>query len=204
LGYQGLHAGNWEIVKKAGAGVLRKETVIQSPSFPFLVFSPGMRFETSNRGGRMLSQSVFRRLVKNGYNKSMCHVWGNSTLLPGWSTPEPWWKIMIQFFFQCMSSGSFSVDDKPKHAGTRQGLFTEKLDFLLPESMDAIPTYRVMSRSGDIIDPSQDPKVLYFSSPDCPCLLSFNPRLEQTTSSAPVFSKTKVWLVKYLKKSCLF
>jgi hypothetical protein len=34
-------------------------------------------------------------------------------------------------------------------------------------------------------------------------LNSFNLRLEQTTSSAPVF-KTKVWLVKYLKKSCLF
>jgi hypothetical protein len=29
-------------------------------------------------------------------------------------------------------------------------------------------------------------------------------RLEQTTSSAPVISKTKVWLGKYLKKSCLF
>jgi hypothetical protein len=33
---------------------------------------------------------------------------------------------------------------------------------------------------------------------------SFNPGLEQTTSPAPVFSKTKLWMGKYLKKSCSF
>jgi hypothetical protein len=30
---------------------------------------------------------------------------------------------------------------------------------------------------------------------------SFTPRLEQTTSSAQTFSKSKVWMGKYLKKS---
>jgi hypothetical protein len=35
-------------------------------------------------------------------------------------------------------------------------------------------------------------------------IISFNPGLEQTTSSAPVFSKTKEWVGKYLKKSCSF
>jgi hypothetical protein len=29
-------------------------------------------------------------------------------------------------------------------------------------------------------------------------------RLEQATSSAPIFSKIKVWMGKYLKKSCSF
>jgi hypothetical protein len=34
-----------------------------------------------------------------------------------------------------------------------------------------------------------------------PFLNSFTPRLEQTTSSAHNFSKSKVWMRKYLKKS---
>jgi hypothetical protein len=33
---------------------------------------------------------------------------------------------------------------------------------------------------------------------------SFTPRLEQTTSSAHNFSKSKVWMGKYLKKSCSY
>jgi hypothetical protein len=36
---------------------------------------------------------------------------------------------------------------------------------------------------------------------DSTSLNPFNPGLEQTTSSAPVFSRTKVWMGKYLKKS---
>jgi hypothetical protein len=35
-------------------------------------------------------------------------------------------------------------------------------------------------------------------------LSPFNPRLEQTTSTALIFSKIKVWVGKYLKKSCSF
>jgi titin len=33
---------------------------------------------------------------------------------------------------------------------------------------------------------------------------SFDPRLEQTTSSAHIFSKATVWMEKYLKKSCSY
>jgi hypothetical protein len=33
---------------------------------------------------------------------------------------------------------------------------------------------------------------------------SFNPRFEQTTSSAHISSKTKMWMKKYLKKSCSY
>jgi hypothetical protein len=36
------------------------------------------------------------------------------------------------------------------------------------------------------------------------CINSFTSRLEQTTSSPHIFSKTKVWMGKYLKKSCSF
>jgi hypothetical protein len=33
---------------------------------------------------------------------------------------------------------------------------------------------------------------------------SFNPRFEQTTSTAHIFSKIKVFMEKYLKKSCSY
>jgi hypothetical protein len=41
-----------------------------------------------------------------------------------------------------------------------------------------------------------------FVQPKCSALN--NPRLEQTTSSAPIFSKTKAWMGKYTKKSCSY
>ena len=49
--------------------------------------------------------------------------------------------------------------DRPLYPGAKSK-FTEKLEFLLPETVEGIPVYRVLDRRGNVIDPSQDPKVI--------------------------------------------
>lgn len=49
-------------------------------------------------------------------------------------------------------------EDKPHFPGSRSK-FVEKLEFIQPDCYDGIPVYRVMTRKGKIIDPSQDPKL---------------------------------------------
>jgi len=48
--------------------------------------------------------------------------------------------------------------DKPEFPGSRSR-FTEKLQFIQPETYEGIPVYRVMDRKGVVIDPSQDPNL---------------------------------------------
>lgn len=49
-----------------------------------------------------------------------------------------------------------SDEDRPQFPGSKS-TFTEKLEFLQPDSYDGIPVYRVMNRNGQVIDPTQDP-----------------------------------------------
>ena len=50
------------------------------------------------------------------------------------------------------------MEEAPRHPGAKS-IFTEKLEFLLPENVDSIPVYRVMDRKGQIMNPDHDPKV---------------------------------------------
>lgn len=49
-------------------------------------------------------------------------------------------------------------EDKPVFPGSRSS-WTEKLEFLEPNRYEGIPVYRVMNTKGEVINPSQDPKV---------------------------------------------
>lgn len=54
--------------------------------------------------------------------------------------------------------GSSHKTDKPQFPGSRSN-WTEKLEFLEADAYEGIPVYRVMTRDGFIIDPSQDPNL---------------------------------------------
>lgn len=51
-----------------------------------------------------------------------------------------------------------SVEDKPEFPGSRSK-WSHSLEFILPETYDGIPVYRVMSRDGVVINPTQDPNL---------------------------------------------
>ena len=46
--------------------------------------------------------------------------------------------------------------DTPNFPGAK-ATYTESMNFLLPDSYDGIPVYRVMDRQGNVINPSHDP-----------------------------------------------
>jgi len=59
------------------------------------------------------------------------------------------------------SSAAAASNREPERAqfpGSRSN-FTDKLEFIQPNIYDGIPVYRVMDRTGSIIDPSQDPNL---------------------------------------------
>ncbi|XP_066280265.1 2-oxoisovalerate dehydrogenase subunit alpha, mitochondrial-like [Branchiostoma lanceolatum] len=57
------------------------------------------------------------------------------------------------------NAASFA-DDRPQFPGTGSKVrFTEKLDFLLPDTSPAIPVYRVIDRQGEVLDPTQKPEL---------------------------------------------
>lgn len=67
----------------------------------------------------------------------------------------------------CPSSSSWSPrrlqstsvnPERAEFPGSRSN-FTEKLEFIQPNIYDGIPVYRVMDRTGTILDPSQDPNL---------------------------------------------
>ncbi len=55
-------------------------------------------------------------------------------------------------------SDASSVSDSTAFPGFK-GEFSTNLDFIYPENNPQIECYRVMSRKGVILDPSQDPQV---------------------------------------------
>ena len=54
---------------------------------------------------------------------------------------------------------SLAVDDKPRFPGSKPVDWTETLQFINPDEKDGIPVYRVMSKKGDLLNPSEDPDV---------------------------------------------
>ena len=48
--------------------------------------------------------------------------------------------------------------DTPNFPGAK-ATYTESMDFLLPDSYDGIPVYRVMDRQGNVINQSHDPQL---------------------------------------------
>ena len=48
--------------------------------------------------------------------------------------------------------------DTPNFPGAK-ATYTESMNFLLPDSYDGIPVYRVMDRQGNVINPSHDPQL---------------------------------------------
>jgi hypothetical protein len=52
-----------------------------------------------------------------------------------------------------------SISDQAQFPGYK-GEFTTELQFLYPEKSQLISCYRVMNRRGQLIDESQDPKVI--------------------------------------------
>ena len=65
---------------------------------------------------------------------------------------------MLIIFFHSLQCMSTTESDRPLYPGAKSK-FTEKLEFLLPETVEGLPVYRVLDRRGNIIDASQDPKV---------------------------------------------
>jgi len=64
-----------------------------------------------------------------------------------------------QRYARCYSGAASSFqDEKPLFPGSRSE-FTEKLEFLVPDSYEGIPVYRVMDRRGNIINEGEDPKL---------------------------------------------
>lgn len=51
-----------------------------------------------------------------------------------------------------------SSAEKPQFPGA-SAEFIDHLEFILPNVISGIPVYRVMDRQGQIINPSEDPKV---------------------------------------------
>lgn len=49
------------------------------------------------------------------------------------------------------------MNEKVNYPGAQDSVFIEKMDFI--HSYPIIPTYRVLSTDGDIIDSSQNPNV---------------------------------------------
>ena len=62
------------------------------------------------------------------------------------------------------------MEERPQFPGSRSK-FTEKLEFLEPDSYEGIPVYRVMNRKGEIINPGEDPQVSYVSFTTTPKFL---------------------------------
>ena len=52
-------------------------------------------------------------------------------------------------------------DEKPQFPGNKSVEWIEKLEFLVPDQKEGIPVYRVMNRRGEIINPSEDPQVIF-------------------------------------------
>ena len=48
--------------------------------------------------------------------------------------------------------------DTPNFPGAK-ATYTESMNFLLPDSYDGIPVYRVMDRQGNVINQSHDPQL---------------------------------------------
>ena len=65
----------------------------------------------------------------------------------------------------------FSSDERPQFPGSRSQ-WTEKLEFVRPDLYDGIPVYRVMDRKGKVIDPSQDPQVIFNNNISCNTFLT--------------------------------
>lgn len=57
-----------------------------------------------------------------------------------------------------------STLEKPQFPGA-SAEFVDQLEFIQPNVISGIPVYRVMDRAGNIINPSQDPQVLYCTVP---------------------------------------
>lgn len=72
-------------------------------------------------------------------------------LRPVLKCSRDWRNICIQ---QCLRAGASG--EQPQFPGSRSR-WTEKLDFVKSNVGEGIPVYRVMSRDGEVIDPSQDP-----------------------------------------------
>ena len=56
----------------------------------------------------------------------------------------------------------FMHDDRAADVANFPGAkatYTETMNFLLPDSYDGIPVYRVMDRQGNVIDQSHDPRL---------------------------------------------
>ncbi|XP_055333706.1 2-oxoisovalerate dehydrogenase subunit alpha, mitochondrial-like [Paramacrobiotus metropolitanus] len=99
-------------------------------------FAPGLQL-TSHRA----SSALFSK-----YGTSMCFAARNSSQIKSEAAaPETDVQAGI-------------LHDRPRFPGSRSE-WTDKLEFLVPESYPGIPVYRIMNRNGTISDPAHDPKL---------------------------------------------